>query len=103
MNFLKISALVMLSATLYAVTPFASFDKNKDGTISEEEFYTTQADNMSKRAEDGRMMRNAPNAPAFSDIDADADGKITESELKDFQYNRVLNNRGKGPNKGPNN
>ncbi len=99
MNFLKIVSIALLSASLYAVTPFATFDKNSDGSINEEEFYATQAENMSKRAEEGRMMKNAKNAPAFKDVDADSDGKVTEQELKDFQYNTMMNNRANRPNR----
>ena len=46
--------------------PFASYDKNKDGSVSEDEFYNTRATRMSKKASQGMPMRNAANAPDFS-------------------------------------
>ncbi|MBN2781979.1 MAG: EF-hand domain-containing protein [Campylobacterales bacterium] len=99
MKLLKILPIALVSVSLYAITPFANFDKNNDGVVTEDEFYATQGENMSQRAEQGKMMKNASNAPAFTDIDANNDGEISPDELKDFQYNRMMNNKGKGTNR----
>lgn len=89
-------ASLFAGAVLYAgPTPFSAFDKNGDGYIMEKEFYDTQAENMAKRAKEGRAMRNAPNAPKFTDMDLDGDGKITENEHMRFQYKRMSQSRQK--------
>ncbi|MEA3498855.1 MAG: EF-hand domain-containing protein [Campylobacterota bacterium] len=74
-------------------TPFSTFDKNRDGFITENEFYVTQGENMSTRSQEGRAMRKAPYAPKFSDMDINGDGKITQSELIQGQNERMQQNR----------
>ena len=43
--------------------PFASYDQNNDGSISEKEFYDVRDKRMKARAESGRIMRKAADAP----------------------------------------
>ena len=73
--------------------PFTSYDKNKDGTVSEDEFYNTRAIRMSKKASQGMPMRNAANAPDFSVFDANNDGKLTKVELLEGQNKQMQKNR----------
>lgn len=61
---------------------FQMADSNKDGSISADELDAFRATNMSKNAEDGKLLRNAGDAPQFSDIDKNNDGKITQSEFE---------------------
>lgn len=61
--------------------PFADFDKDGSGFVSEEEFNTTRATRMAAMAAEGRQMRGAANAPAFADIDTDGDGQLSQDEL----------------------
>lgn len=65
--------------------PFASFDRNGDSVITEEEFNQTRAERIQKRMEDGRRMRGMANAPAFADIDTDHDGQISPKEFEEHQ------------------
>jgi hypothetical protein len=57
------------------------FDKDGNGTVSEEEFNTGRAERMAERAKEGRPMRNAGKGPQFSDIDANSDGEATIEEF----------------------
>ena len=61
--------------------PFAAFDKDGDGFVSEEEFNATRNARHAKMAEEGRPMKGMASAPAFSDLDTDGDGKLSEEEL----------------------
>ena len=69
--------------------PFAVYDKNGDGVISEDEFYSVREARMSKRIDEGRPMRGAANAPAFSDFDTDKDGLVNPDELVTGQQARM--------------
>ena len=57
--------------------PFAAYDKDGNGLISEDEFYLARSERMSKWAAEGRPMRGAANAPAFSDFDIDRDFQLS--------------------------
>jgi Ca2+-binding EF-hand superfamily protein len=61
--------------------PFAEFDADQDGFVSEEEFDTTRAAHQAAMAEAGRPMGGAATAPAFSDLDSDKDGRLSQEEL----------------------
>lgn len=80
---------------------YASFDTDGNGKITKVEFEETQAKRMAAQAEAGRMMRNAANAPQFSDIDANQDGIIDQAEFAKHQASRrgQGNRNGKGMNR----
>jgi len=61
--------------------PFVDFDKDSDGLISEEEFNTARGERMAKRAAEGKRMRGASGAPAFSEFDSNSDGQLSIDEL----------------------
>ena len=61
--------------------PFADFDKDGSGFVSEEEFNTTREARMAAMEAKGKKMRGAANAPAFADIDTDGDGQLSQDEL----------------------
>ena len=73
--------------------PFASYDTNKDSSVSESEFYDARAARMSEKASQGMPMRNAANAPDFSTFDTDNDGKLTKLELLEGQNQQMQKNR----------
>lgn len=79
---------------------FPFMDINKDGIVSEEEFYQAQAKNMEQRASENRMMKNAGKAPQFSDFDLNHDGKVTQEEYNKFRSQRMIENRSKNNFRG---
>ncbi len=81
--------------------PFATYDQNGDGTVSETEFYDVRGKRMEQRAQEGRPMRNAGNAPDFTYFDADKNGRLTPQELTEGQNRRMQERRGgMGPGMG---
>ena len=79
---------------------FSSFDKDKDGFISEAEHNSVREARQEQRASQNRAMRNVQNAPSFEEIDTDKDGKISKMEFLENQNKRMQENRA---NKGSKN
>ena len=79
---------------------FDIYDTNKDGLVSEKEFYDARAKRMTMRAEQGMPMRNAGNAPEFSQFDANKDGKLSKVELLEGQNAQMQNKRSNRGQKG---
>ncbi|MFT7879677.1 MAG: EF-hand domain-containing protein [Sulfurimonas sp.] len=75
----------MSSRRMMQMPKFEDCDLNNDGAITEEEFNEARTKRMEKRAEEGRMLRNAGDAPSFADIDTNKDGKIDTEEFKAHQ------------------
>ena len=82
---------------------FSVYDTNKNGSVSEKEFYDARAKRMTMRADQGMRMRNAANAPDFSQFDINKDGKLSKVELLEGQNAQMQNkrsNRGNGKGMG---
>jgi len=83
---------------------FDIYDTNKDGLVSEKEFYDARTKRMTIKAEQGMPMRNAANAPEFGEFDANKDGKLSKIELlegQNAQMQKRRSNKGqKGKGKG---
>ena len=92
------SALIAQDLPLRGSIPFSSFDTNGDGSVSEQEFNDTRAAKMTEKASQGMPMRNAANAPDFSMLDTDNDGKLSKVELLEGQNKQMQINRA---NRGP--
>jgi Ca2+-binding EF-hand superfamily protein len=77
----------------------ADMDIDKDGTLNEEEFRMHQAQQMKMKNKGNNtgmgqgkgMRKNAGNAPAFSDIDTNNDGTISQEEFSAHQTQRMQN------------
>lgn len=83
--------------------PFATYDQNGNGFISEQEFTLVRSERMAAKAAQNRAMKNAGNAPSFSSFDEDKNGKLTEQELVAGQQAQMQNRRenlGKASSKG---
>jgi hypothetical protein len=84
-RFATTASALLFATALQAQPPMAPpiqmFDKDGNGTVSEQEFNQGRAERMAKMAEAGRPMRHAGKAPQFSDIDANADGEATLEEF----------------------
>lgn len=90
---------------------FATMDKNKDGILDKEEFRLHQTEQMKMKnkgncvgncpGQGTRSGKNAGNAPAFSDIDTNNDGTISQEEFRIHQSQRMkMQNNRNCPNQG---
>ena len=70
--------------------PFESFDRDGNGSISEEEFYAVRGERMAARAAEGRMLRRAAQAPSYSDIDLNSDKAISRKELSEHHATHCM-------------
>jgi Ca2+-binding EF-hand superfamily protein len=85
---------------------FTDMDKNNDGSLNQEEFRLHQTEQMKKwnkgncatgncpcqgMGQGKGMMKNAGNAPAFTDIDTNKDGVISQEEFRVHQTQRMQN------------
>ena len=70
--------------------PFEAFDRDSDGSITVQEFETLRNERRAARAVAGRPMRNAATAPAFKQIDRNADGVLSRDEMSAFHQQRML-------------
>lgn len=61
---------------------FEHYDLNNDGKITQSELEEARAKRMSKKAKEGKMLRNAKYAPAFSDMDKNKDGSLNKEEFR---------------------
>ncbi len=64
---------------------FGAMDTDKNGVVSEQEFYDARNGRIADRAKESRQMRGLANIASFTDIDSNADGKITEDEFLSFR------------------
>jgi Ca2+-binding EF-hand superfamily protein len=64
---------------------FSYFDTNADGKITKAEHEDGRQKRHKKMADEGRMLRNAADAPTFEEIDANGDGFITQEEFTAHQ------------------
>ena len=77
--------------------PFEVFDSDGDGYIDEQEFNRVHNERIQQRASEGRMMRNMGNAPAFTDLDSNDDGRVSPQEHRAHQQQRQQMRWGDGP------
>jgi Ca2+-binding EF-hand superfamily protein len=84
----------------YGPIPFSTYDTNRDGSVSEQEFNAVRSQRLLQKAEEGRPMRGAATAPGFADLDSNKDGKLSPAELAQGQQQRTQNRPGPGGGKG---
>ena len=80
--------------------PFAVFDMNENGFISEAEFYSVREQRMAAKASEGKKMRCAASAPSFADLDTDGDGQLSPEELTAGQKAHMGKCKGQGAGHG---
>ena len=66
------------------MSKFQELDLDANGEISKQEFFDTKTANMTQKAQEGKDLKNAANAPAFEDIDANGDESISMEEFGMF-------------------
>lgn len=85
---------------------FEDYDVDKNGSISESEFYDLRAKKMELKAQQGMPMKNAANAPSFEYFDTNGDKQLSKIELLEGQINHMnekKSQKGMGQNRGMNN
>lgn len=95
-SFLGVTSMSAVSAELPArgPIPFANYDQDGNGFISEQEFTLVRSERMAAKTAQGRPMKGAGNAPSFSAFDKDHDGQLTKEELLAGQQIQMQNRRG---------
>lgn len=91
--------------------PFAVFDHDGDGSISQQEFTATHAQRQQAPNPQGNSMRRRYDPPRFADFDQNGDGALSSEELAQGQLMRqqqMMNSRqvtdkaaGQGRGMGP--
>ena len=80
--------------------PFAAYDKDNNGLVSENEFNAVRGERMSTRAAEGRPMRGAASAPSFLEFDTNGNGQLTQDELAAGQKAQMEKRQGMGMGQG---
>lgn len=80
--------------------PFAVYDRDNNGTISEAEFNSIREERISQRMAAGRPMRGMANAPSFSMLDQNSDGQLSKEELIAGQKAQMKKRQGSGQGGG---
>lgn len=68
--------------------PFTAYDADGNGSISEQEFNALKDQRRTERADEGRPGFGLANAPTFSEMDANGDGRLSQEELAASQQNQ---------------
>lgn len=68
---------------------FSDFDLNSDGYIMESELQEARNSRMAQNAKEGKMMKNANQAPSFGEMDIDKNGKISPREFQQHQAGQM--------------
>jgi len=76
--------------------PFGTLDLDNDGYVSTQEFSRHRATRMAARTAQGRLLRNAGQAPRFERWDTDGDGLLSRAELINGQQARFAGRGGEG-------
>lgn len=80
--------------------PFATYDEDGNGFISEDEFNTVRGKRMATKAAEGRPMSGVAGAPAFSTFDTNGDGQLSREELATGQKAQMEKRREMGMGQG---
>jgi hypothetical protein len=65
--------------------PFSGVDADGNGQVSQEEFNHAHTERLQQRTQSENQYRNMGNAPAFGDIDRNADGGLSREEFQSHQ------------------
>ena len=111
MRFTKILLTTLLTGSCAFALPtalekFDMADLNKNGNLSQKEFYSDQARKMELKSKEGKSLKGAVTAPSFNNVDLNNDGKVTFQEYRKFHTKRqkdMINIRNKGLGNGSGN
>lgn len=79
---------------------FSAFDRNEDGSVTEDEYNAARAERIAARAAQGAPMRGAANAPTFADFDQNGDGRMTPDEFTATRQAHTQGRPGQAPGGG---
>jgi len=65
--------------------PFSGVDADGNGQVSQEEFNRAHTERLQQRTQSENQYRYMGNAPAFGDIDGNADGGLSREEFQAHQ------------------
>jgi Ca2+-binding EF-hand superfamily protein len=68
---------------------FEQYDLNSDGKITQSELEESRLKHMSQKAKEGKMLRNAGQASAFTDMDKNKDGSLNKEEFNLHQAEQM--------------
>ena len=77
----------------------AEYDLNNDGAITQKELEEVRAKRMKQKVKEGKMLRNAGNAPAFATMDKNNDGLLNQEEFR-LHQTQQMKNKGNYPVQG---
>ncbi|KXJ56230.1 MAG: hypothetical protein AXW17_03910 [Colwellia sp. Phe_37] len=94
---LSVTSISSISAELpmRGPIPFANYDLDGNGLISEQEFVDVRKARRQRKAIQGLAMKRADKAPLFATFDLNLDGQLTPEELSTGQQAQMQNRRGK--------
>ena len=65
--------------------PFSGFDADGNGLVNREEFNRAHTERLQQLTQSEKQYRYMGNAPAFGDIDSNANGGLSREEFQDHQ------------------
>ncbi|WP_295453191.1 EF-hand domain-containing protein [uncultured Thiodictyon sp.] len=74
-----------LAAPVGSPLPFAAYDKDANGVVTQQEFTAVQAQQRAVRDAAGAPLGGAANAPSFAVLDLNSDGQVTLEEFNTVQ------------------
>ncbi len=94
---LSVTSISSISAELpmRGPIPFANYDLDGNGLISEQEFVDVRKARRQRKAIQGLAMKRGDKAPLFATFDLNLDGQLTPEELSTGQQAQMQNRRGK--------
>lgn len=86
---LGLTCSVAFSAVPTAKEKFEMADVNKDGYLTQDEYYGDQHRKMEKKIAEGKSLKGVETAPSFESVDKNKDGKVFFSEFDVFHTKRM--------------
>ena len=78
-----------LAAPVGSPLPFAAYDRDGNGVVTEQEFIAVQAQQRAARDAAGAPLGGAANTPSFAVLDLNSDGQVTLEEFNTVQPSAV--------------
>jgi Ca2+-binding EF-hand superfamily protein len=86
---------------LHLPMPYAAFDRDDNGSVTEEEFTSMRSERIAARMAEIRARCDASSVRMFSWLDRNGDGQLSREELEASQWLRMERQRQRGMGYGP--